>query len=215
MTIAGALRAIGEGALVLLFVDFVSGLVHWAEDTFGSVDTPIVGRWIVEPNVLHHLDGTAFLAKSWLASSWDLLAAGVGLVAAVWWADRLDWHVWLFAVVGTNANQLHKWNHSGRGRVPWPVRLLQLVRVLQTAPGHAAHHQGDKNTAYCVITPYVNPVLDGLGFWRGLEGLVVRRGWAPRRPDLINLTRSPPAPCGAYRPGPASRSTAIGPRVQY
>jgi len=37
--------AIGEGVLVLLPVDLASGLVHWAQDTLGSVDTPIVGRW--------------------------------------------------------------------------------------------------------------------------------------------------------------------------
>jgi hypothetical protein len=95
MNVAGALGAIGEAALVLLLVDFVSGL--------------------------HHLDGTALLAKGWLASSWDLLAAGAVVVAVAWWAGRLDWHVWLFAAVGANANQLHKWNHSGRALAPWPA----------------------------------------------------------------------------------------------
>jgi ubiquitin-conjugating enzyme E2 variant len=184
MTIAGVLVGIGEAALVLLFTDFVSGLVHWAEDTFGSVDTPVVGRWIVGPNVLHHLDGAAFLTKSWLASSWDLLAVAAALVAAAWWAGHLDWHVWLFALLGANANQLHKWNHGGRSRRPMAIRWLQGLRILQTAAGHAAHHKGDKNTAYCVITPYLNPLLDRLGVWRGLEGVLARRRWAPRRLDL-------------------------------
>jgi len=184
MTIAGALEGFGEAALVLLLADFTSGLVHWAEDTFGSVDTPVVGRWIVRPNVLHHLDGAAFLAKGWLASSWDLIAAGAVVVAVAWWAGRLDWHVGLFASVGAGANQLHKWNHGGRPRVPMPIRSLQGLWILQTAAGHAAHHRGDKNSAYCVITPYVNPLLDRLGFWRGLERILVRPGWAPRRLDL-------------------------------
>jgi ubiquitin-conjugating enzyme E2 variant len=184
MEITGVVRAVGEGALVLLLVDFASGLVHWAEDTFGSIDTRLVGPWIVRPNVLHHLDGSAFLAKTWLASSWDLLAAGAVLVAAAWWADRLDWHVWLFAIVGANANQLHKWNHAGRGRVPRPVRILQRFGILQDAAGHAVHHRHDKNTAYCVITPYVNPLLDRFGFCRTLERLVVPPSWTSRRPDL-------------------------------
>jgi ubiquitin-conjugating enzyme E2 variant len=184
MNIAGTIEWIGEAALVTLLADFVSGLVHWAEDTYGTVDTPVIGRWIVEPNILHHQDGASFLAKSWLGSSWDLLLAAAALVAVAWWAGRLDWQVWLFAMLGANANQIHKWNHAGRSQVPAPIRSLQGLRILQTAADHAHHHRGDKNSAYCVITPYVNPILDRLGFWRGLERLVVRRGWAPRRLDL-------------------------------
>lgn len=63
-------------------VDFVSGLVHWAEDTFGTETTPIVGPWIVAPNVLHHRDASAFVGRGWFASSWDL-ALAAAIVAAV------------------------------------------------------------------------------------------------------------------------------------
>ena len=28
---------------------------------------------------------------------------------------------------------------------------------------------GDTDVAYCVVTPYLNPLLDAIGFWRGLE----------------------------------------------
>jgi ubiquitin-conjugating enzyme E2 variant len=105
-------------------------------------------------------------------------------VATAWWMDRLDWHVWLFAILGANANQLHKWNHAGKGRVPRQIRILQRLGILQDAAGHAVHHRLDKNTAYCVITPYLNPLLDRLGFWRALEQLVIRPGWASRRSDL-------------------------------
>ncbi|MFO0584644.1 MAG: fatty acid desaturase CarF family protein [Anaeromyxobacter sp.] len=168
------------GALVL--VDLVSGLVHWAEDTFWTEDTPVLGRWIVRPNVLHHQDGAAFVSKGWWASSWDLALAGAVIVGVAWWAGALTAPVWLFAVVGANANQLHKWTHVPASRVPGPVRWLMRARVLQDARHHGAHHRGEKNTAYCVVTPWVNPVLDRMGFWRALERAVVRR--APRRADL-------------------------------
>ena len=169
---------------VVLLVDFVSGLVHWLEDTFWTERTPLVGRWIVRPNVLHHEDGSAFVARSYWASNWDLLALGAIVVAVAWWLDRLTWHVWLFALLGGNANQIHKWAHQPRRDTPTPVRLLQDLRILQRPSHHAGHHGGERNTHYCVVTEVMNPVLDRLGFWRGLERLVVPAGDAPRRADL-------------------------------
>ena len=169
-----------EALLVLLVADFVSGLVHWAEDTFGDERTPLIGRWIVRPNVLHHEDGRAFVGKSWLASSWDLAAVGLVVLGAAWSLDLLTWHVGLLVLAGSNANQIHKWSHMSRREAPRLVRLLQRARLLQSPAHHAGHHRGEKNRRYCVITELLNPVLDGLGFWRGLESLIPSR-WAPRR----------------------------------
>jgi plasmanylethanolamine desaturase len=176
--------AILEAALVILLADGVSGIVHWAEDTFWVERTPVLGRWIVQPNVLHHRNGSAFVQNTWLQSSWDLLAVGVLILVVAWRLDALTWHVWLFVAVGANANQIHKWNHMRRAELPRPVRLLQRLRLLQSASDHAAHHRGDKNAAYCVVTPFVNPLLDRVGFWRSLERALVPLFGAPRREDL-------------------------------
>jgi plasmanylethanolamine desaturase len=180
-------RALQALAVVLL-VDLASGAFHWLEDTFWTEETPVLGRWVVTPNVLHHRSPAAFVDKSWLESSWDLVAFGACIVGVAWGLHCLSWHVWLFAVIGANANQIHKWTHLPRQRLPPPVRALQRMRVLQSAAHHARHHRGAKNTAYCVITPWVNPVLDTLGVWRALERMVVRRGPAPRRLDLASRT---------------------------
>ncbi len=180
-----------EAALVILLADFVSGAVHWAEDTFGGESTPVVGRWIVKPNVLHHRDGGAFVTNSWLASSWDLLVIGLLVLTAAWWLGLLTWHVWLFVGIGVNANQIHKWSHAPRSRVPKLVRVLQKVGILQSPAHHAGHHRGDKNIRYCVVTDFLNPILDSLGWWRTLERLVPL--WAtPRRQDM-RVTRAVPA----------------------
>jgi len=161
-----------EALAVLLAADAVSGLVHWAEDRYWCRTTPVVGRWIVAPNELHHRNGTAFVARSWLDSSWDLLAVGVVTVLAAWALGCLTWHVWLFVLLGINANQFHKWNHMPRRRVPGAVRALQALRILQSGRHHAHHHRGAKDTHYCVITPFLNPLLDRSRFWRRLELLV-------------------------------------------
>jgi ubiquitin-conjugating enzyme E2 variant len=98
--------------------------------------------------------------------------------------------VWVFAIVGANANQVHKWNHMPKDRRPLLIRGLQQLRLLQSPRDHAAHHRGEKNTAYCVITPFLNPLLDATRFWRGLEKLTVPWIGAPRREDLLDAAHA-------------------------
>lgn len=179
------LTQIAWAVLALLLVDFASGLVHWAEDTFFTETTPILGRWIVAPNVLHHRDAGAFVQKGWWASSWDLLLAVLVIGGVASALGHFSWQLALFGLAGANANQIHKWNHLGASRVGPHVRLLWRTGILQRPAHHAQHHAGDKNTRYCVVTPFVNPLLDSLRFWRGLERVLVPlAGGAPRREDL-------------------------------
>lgn len=179
------LSLIAELALTLCAIDFVSGFVHWAEDTFGTEMTPVLGKWIITPNVIHHDDPVAFTEKNWLQSSWDLTLASGLIVLGAWLTGHLTWHIWLFAFIGANANQLHKYGHLPQSATPYPVRILQKARILQDAKHHGQHHIGEKNLAYCVVTPYLNPVLDRIGFWRGVEKVLVPVFGAPRREDLI------------------------------
>lgn len=190
----GWLDSILLSFVALLAVDLVSGLVHWAEDTFGTEATPVVGRWIIAPNVVHHRDAAAFTRNGWLASSWDLLLGALlsGLLA--WRLGWLSWPVVLFCLVGANANEIHKWNHLGSERVPSFVRGLWRSGVLQAPEHHSGHHRGAKNTRYCVVTPWLNPLLDRSGFWRGLERLLVPWFGAPRREDLAPTARNPDGP---------------------
>lgn len=182
------MSSLSQVVLALVLVDFVSGFVHWAEDTFGAESTPIVGPWIVTPNVLHHRDPGAFVSKRWFASNWDLALVGVIVVAVAAMTGHLGAPVVLFAIAGANANQIHKWNHVP-GRAPWYVRGLWATGLLQRPRHHARHHAGRKNTHYCVVTPFVNLVLDHIGFWRALERIVVPITGAPRREDLRSIRR--------------------------
>ena len=171
---------------VIVLIDLVSGIVHWAEDTFASESTPIIGKWIVVPNVIHHKNATAFVSNSWTESSWDLLVVGIVVVLMGWAYGFLIWYVWLFVLLGVNANQIHKWNHMRIAEVPALIHALQWLRLIQRPTDHAAHHRGQKNRAYCLITPFLNPVLDRVGFWRALEKVTVPIFTAPRREDLKN-----------------------------
>lgn len=154
---------------VILIADFVSGFVHWAEDAYARRDTPIIGRWIGEANIEHHAKPRAFVTRSWWRSSWDLVLTGLIIVSTAWWLKLLTWHVWLFAFVAANANQVHKWAHRApheNGRI---ITWLQKLKLIQTQRHHAKHHAAKKNSHYCSITNFLNPILEELEFWSLLE----------------------------------------------
>jgi plasmanylethanolamine desaturase len=178
-----AAKIVLEFAAAVLVTDFVSGFVHWLEDAYGREDLPITGRWITRLNVLHHRDPRHFVRNNWLKSSWDLTLAAALVLEVAWKLGRLDWPVWVFAVVGANANQIHKWAHRTRRENGKLITRMQRLHLVQSPRHHAVHHTDPKNSHYCVITDFLNPILDGLGFWAGLEFVILHTLGLRRRMD--------------------------------
>ncbi len=40
--------------LTVLAADFVAGMIHWLEDAYVREDTPLVGKYVARPNIVHH-----------------------------------------------------------------------------------------------------------------------------------------------------------------
>src|SRR6185369_16650699 len=102
-------KIVAQFVATVLVADFVSGFVHWLEDAYGCEDFPITGRLVTQPNIIHHHTPRHFLANSWWHSSWDLCCLAAVVVFAAWLLGQLTWHVCVFALLGANANQIHKW----------------------------------------------------------------------------------------------------------
>jgi ubiquitin-conjugating enzyme E2 variant len=166
--------------------DFVSGFIHWLEDAYARPEMPLVGK-IARENLQHHAKPREFIKKSWWESSYDLLFLGLVALGVAWHDHRLTPWVLLFTVLVVNANQIHKWAHSNRQETPRPIRFMQKHGILQGPREHARHHSGERNTHYCVITNYLNPVLETLGFWKGLENLIRFSTGVSRRSDAEYL----------------------------
>jgi plasmanylethanolamine desaturase len=174
----------------IVIADFLSGFFHWLEDAYGREYWPITGRLVTRPNILHHHEPRYFTRHSWLKSaSVIMVLVAAGLLAA-WAGGFLGWMTWTVALIDVNANESHKWAHrtpSENGRL---IRALQWTGLLQS-PAHHARHQHRKNTHYCVITDYLNPLLDAVHLWDGLEWLVYRiTGVRRRHDDSVTLSNS-------------------------
>jgi len=163
--------------------EFVTGLVHWFEDAYVREDTPLIGRHVARPNIVHHHYPRFMTRLSWWQSSWDLCLISGLLVVIAWLCGALTWQVWLFAILAANANQFHKWTHRTRTENGHVISFFQDIRLLQTARHHARHHTDPKNSHYCTMTNVLNPVLDGIRFWDGLEWALARTVGMQRRPD--------------------------------
>jgi len=214
-----AAKIVLEFVAAVLITDFVSGLVHWFEDAYGREDFPITGRWITRLNVLHHHEPRSFVRNTWWQSSWDLTLVAAVVVVAAWWMGWLYWPVWVFAVLGANANQIHKWAHRTPRENGKLITWLQRFHLVQSPRHHAAHHTDPKNSHYCVLTDFLNPVLDRIRLWDGFEFVLLHLLGLRRRTDpsvrhreaYVGDVAGEAAPTGEFTSpvdGPSGRPTA-------
>lgn len=170
-------------AACVLCADFASGFFHWLEDAYGREDFPVTGRLFTKPNILHHHNPRSFIRNGWWQSSWDLTCLAALVVVGAWLLGHLTWQVWLFAFLGANANQIHKWSHRTPQENGPLISFLHRCRLVQTPRHHACHHTDPKNSHYCVLTDFLNPILDGLHAWELLERVIARLFGISRRID--------------------------------
>lgn len=204
-----SVAAVGVVALkvtaCVLVADFASGFFHWLEDTFWRADTPILGRFVIRPNIVHHRDPRDFVKNSWLVSADVPLILGALFLLGSVPLGLFNWTTVLAVVIAVNANEVHKWSHRTRSENGRLIVTLQRLRILQTPAHHAAHHRGGKDTHYCTVTNLLNPVLDAVRFWRALEWFFCGLVGITKRPDppeAAEQTVPPTEVAAGLRPSP-------------
>jgi plasmanylethanolamine desaturase len=172
-------------------VDFVSGVVHWAGDTWGTFNTLFFGPALIQPFRMHHVDPQDITIHSFMetnaASSYPmppLLIAGLFLADASFFSQTYCWMIIFGVPIGVLTNECHKWAHMVHSKPHPVVRFLQKAGFIISHEKHHIHHQGDFDKAYCIINGWMNPILDYFHFWKHLEELIVKvTGAVPREDD--------------------------------
>ena len=158
--------------LGILLADLISGIVHWFEDTYGDPTWPVIGPTIILPNILHHDVPLKFTEAPFWKRNRGVFGVALifgGVFSLLGWLNPVTITA---LVVGSFANEVHRWAHLKPTQLPWVIRALQRAKILQTAQHHWAHHRHGYNTHYCTITNALNPSLDGLRVFRIIEGVV-------------------------------------------
>ncbi len=141
------------------------------------------GNLITKPTILHHYQPVYFTRHGWFKSADLLLAIGAVVLFAAWLLNSLNCEVVLVVGISVNANEIHKWAHRTPRQNGRLISFFQDVGMLQSRSHHTQHHRAQKNTHYCVMTNYLNPVLEAAGLWPFLERLILLVLGVERRPD--------------------------------
>lgn len=161
-----------------LLADFISGVVHWWEDR------AIVGKSrfkfinsIREDNERHHVMPGYFLRYSWwgnINTTAPLAWAIAAILFATNWPTIL-WQTFFFIGFG---NLIHRWSHEPDARIPAPIRWMQNTGLFISPKHHSGHHynkevglvsRAESNRRFCVMTNWLNPILDRIKFFHYLE----------------------------------------------
>jgi ubiquitin-conjugating enzyme E2 variant len=175
-----------------LAADLLSGLVHWAFDTWGSVHTPLLGKRFIRPFREHHWDPAAMSRHDFVETSGSSCLAALPVLSATALmpldstAGLGAQAVLLFTALGVLlTNQCHRWAHTPVARVPRLVRAAQRLRLILRPEEHLKHHVRPFDSHYCTASGWLNAPLQSIGFYRRLErciGTFVRA--QARRDDL-------------------------------
>lgn len=156
-----------------LLADFLSGVLHWIEDRFGPGRThwPVLGPLVFAPNLAHHARPAEFLQAGFIARNWTTWAVVAPMVALLAFAFGSQPWIWSAATAGAMANEIHAWAHRKTIAPGWAQRL-QATGLLQSPRHHAVHHVPDHRRHYCIISDWLNPMLDHFEFWHSIEQLL-------------------------------------------
>ena len=174
------LHIIVDVFICLLIADFVSGLGHWAEDTWGVPGrSPLLDKWVILPNIEHHRRPGQMRNKSYWETNHVTVILALVVLGGLLAFHVNAWQAYLTVALISQSNQIHKWAHSQT--VPFWVRWLQRIGLLQSVAHHGEHHKRPYAYRFCTTTNLLNPVLDGTGFWHGLEWVIERCGISVKR----------------------------------
>lgn len=165
-----------------LLADWITGFFHWFEDRYLD-ENKAIDFWheIAADNALHHRKPTAMCLLSW----WENIRQAAAIawpIAAILCLVGLPIWLWLTFVFAAFGNLIHRFSHEPKRKLGWFVRAMQLCGIFISHEHHFKHHYWDNGTrvdpkwnasrAYCPMTNWLNPILDRLGFWWGLERLI-------------------------------------------
>ncbi len=175
-----------------IFSDFIGGVVHWAGDTWGSIDLPLLGPALIRPFREHHVDPLAITRHDFIETNAACALAGSPILFACLFLNVgkdykvtsfIVFFVFFMTIFVLFTNQIHKWAHStSSNRI---IKILQSMRILLNPIHHKIHHTAPFNKYYCITTGWMNPLLTYFQFFPRIERFITKYSKAlPRREDI-------------------------------
>lgn len=193
---AAPVAGVAAGTFV---ADFVSGVLHWAFDTWFDESVEPLRRMVYIVREHHMRPARIFRYR--LRDEAGLLSwFGLGLAAPLYAAAMLPpgrpaapGRCALVLCGVTMSTEIvfmlefHKWGHRvRRGR---SIRALQRAGLLLSPEKHLRHHSGTHDENYCLVTGIADQTLGRLGAFRAMERAVTAATGAQPRLDDVEWAR--------------------------
>jgi hypothetical protein len=199
-----------------VMADFVSGVVHWLADTWGSPDMRLIGQALIRPFREHHVDQKEITRHDFIETNGNncfisVVPAICGALVPLTGPRNVFIATTIFSVTlwVLFTNQFHKWAHLDAP--PRWVEVLQRLNLVLPRDHHAVHHTAPFAKYYCITVGWLNEPLHRLRFFQTLEWIITAMtGLTPREDDIgvvaaraVLDEASSPAPSkrGAPEPG--------------
>lgn len=161
--------------------DLLVGTVHWWEDAYAKAEWPVLGKLVAEPNLLHHRDPRAMTRQSWWKNVDITVYLGGAILVAAALFHHLSWQLALVVTLAAFTNLIHRWAHQNEAENGPIITWFQRTGLIQSRLQHATHHRWPRESHYCALTNYVNPVVERIHLWQGLEWVVEATTGVQRR----------------------------------
>lgn len=176
--------------------DFLSGIVHWFADTWGSIQWPILGGSFIRSFREHHMHPLEITRHDFIETNGASALVNLPFLGICFFLDSQDIFGFMgvclmagISVFGFLTNQIHQWSHSAK--VSQPVRWLQKKRIILSPSHHAGHHAGNLDQDYCITNGWLNRFLNRIQFFRQMEFVISSlTGAVPRAEDRVFLEPS-------------------------
>jgi len=182
----------------LFLADFISGVVHWSADTWGSTDWPIVGQSLIRSFREHHVDQKAITRHDFIETNGNNCLISLPILFSLYFvhldsASKATLFFFVLTISLTSfiflTNQFHKWSHEDK--VPDIIQWLQKSHLILPKNHHDYHHVFPYTSNYCITNGWMNPLLSRVHFFPRLESMITRlTGAEPRKNDLALVEQS-------------------------
>ena len=187
---SAAFLLIPSFVLSMAIADFISGILHWSADTWGSYNWPIVGMTVIRGFREHHVNQYAITEHDFIQTNGSAIIVAMPfqiialLIPVMGYVSFFAFSTLAFLTLwGPMTNQIHKWAHQKKpARL---VRALQKARIILPQQNHSVHHDAPFACYYCITTGWCNWTLTQIQFFRFLEKIITSlTGVIPREDDI-------------------------------
>ena len=119
-----ARNRLGAGVACLFAVDFITGVIHWAEDTWTALGrSKLLDAYVVRDNIEHHRKPGGIRAGTYWETNRVCIALASAIACALVLFGVHAWEAYAIVLLASQSNQVHKWAHCANP--PRAIRTLQ------------------------------------------------------------------------------------------